>query len=261
MYVVLDDEDDDDDKKHLEFHDDDEQESEKVPKPPKSKKIKRKRKNKKGFSNEEDDDDDDDEDNQNEDGDDDDEKKKSRRKKKKKRRFNHHHHHHRKVNKFNNDENDDGSEDGNSNNEEEEDDEEESPDMSIHMLDKVKEGIGSPQSFNNNDDAPVAEDSGNEMQHQEELNSGIHDEESIASIIKSKQKSKKLFGTALAKMRLGQTGEPSRVNTRFYVTQDGQRYQINMKSIHPSTDVAHGVINTADSFVRGGGQLDFLKTR
>ena len=238
---------DEDDTKHLEFHDEDEQENERVPKPPKYKKKQKHRKEE-------------DEEDANDDGD---EIRKSRRRKQRKnkqkgRRLRHHH---RKIDRFDNDNGNENSskEDQTSlsNKEEEEEEEEESPDMSIHMLEKAKEGVDPiPQSFNNN--APVVEDSGNEMQHQDELNDG---EGSVASIVKSKHKSKKLFGTSLAKLRLGSEASEvsSRGNTRFYVTQDGQRYQVNMKTVRPSTST-RGVNDKAGSFLHGGRQ-DFFKKR
>lgn len=190
-------EDENEDLKKLEFHDEDEQENEKVPKPKskskkKKKKSRRLEKTRKEFSE---DDEDDEEDKEHE---------TRRRKKKKKRKLNY---------------------DKNENEEEEED-----VDMSIHMLDKTKEGedISDGLTFGNS----PPEDSGNEMQQQEDY--GIHDSvgESIAKIIKSRQKSKKLFGASLSKLvtKLDSESE-GRKGVKFYVSQGGQRYQVNMTPI------------------------------
>ncbi|XP_066924948.1 capping protein inhibiting regulator of actin dynamics-like [Clytia hemisphaerica] len=182
----------------LEYHDEDEQENEKVPFPTTKKKEGGRKKKKKKFS-------DDEETNESTSEDNDEDSSMHPKKKKRKHRF------------------------------DKEDNEEE--DMSIHMLDKVKghvtsdeenEGLGEERDKENGNKLQGMEDT-IEDSHLEEGKSSKDDEnfeeESVASVIQSKQKSKKLFGASLRRFKMAhQAAAPvtgRQRNMTFFVDDGG----------------------------------------
>eukprot|EP00111_Clytia_hemisphaerica_P006755 TCONS_00019536-protein len=193
----------------LEYHDEDEQENEKVPFPTTKKKGGRKKKKKK-FS-------DDEETNESTSEEDDEESSMHSKKKKRKHRF-----------------------DKEANDEE---------DMSIHMLDKVKghvtsdeenEGLGEERDKENGNKLQGMEDTIEDSHLEEGKSTKDYDEnfedESVASVIQSKQKSKKLFGASLRRFKMAHQAAAAvtgrQRNMTFFVD-DGDGTDAIMKTKFP----------------------------